>query len=109
MLVAVCLNEVTPFMAPVAVVNFPTPSSSTSLCMTNTEYVVDDAQSPTLLLDDVLKGNSTAATKVVDMLTKVRGTDSMETYLEDMLPPKRLPLWTRYLSLDFHVVQDSYV
>ena len=85
MLVAVCLNEVTPFMAPVAVVkSFNTPSSSTSLCMTNTEYVVDDAQSPTLLFDDVLKGNSTAANAVVDMLTKVRGTDSMETYLEDM-------------------------
>ena len=97
LVVAVSLYEVTPFMAPVVVKPFHTPSSSlsTSLCMTNTEYVVDDVQSPTLLLDDVLKGNSTAATAVVDMLTKVRGTDSMETYLEDMLPPKRLPLWTR--------------
>ena len=29
-------------------------------------------QTPVLLLDDVLKGNSTTATKVVDMLMEVR-------------------------------------
>ena len=56
------------------------------------------ASSPSLLMDDALKGgNSTAATDAVKMLMEVRGTDKFEEYLGEMLPPERnkLPWWTR--------------
>lgn len=55
------------------------------------------AQTPSLLLDDVLRGNSTAASEAVGMLTEVRGTETMEEYLSDMTPPEMndFPLWAR--------------
>ena len=53
-------------------------------------------QSPVLLLDDVLKGNSTAASDVVDLLMQVRGSPKMEEYLKEMLPPdSSYPIWTK--------------
>jgi len=53
-------------------------------------------QSPVLLLDDVLIGNSTTATQVVDMLMQVRGTPKMEDYLQEMLPTdSSYPIWTK--------------
>jgi hypothetical protein len=59
---------------------------------------VEVASSPSLLMDDALKGgNSAAATDAVKMLMGVRGTDKFEEYLGEMLPPERnkLPWWTR--------------
>ena len=56
------------------------------------------ALSPSLLVDDVLKGgNSTAATNVVKILMEVRGTEKFEEFLREMLPPDKttLPWWTR--------------
>ncbi|KAL7519587.1 hypothetical protein ACHAWX_004346 [Stephanocyclus meneghinianus] len=52
---------------------------------------------PAALIDDVLQGNSTAAASIVGALTYVRGTDTMEQYLNDMMPPQlqSFPLWTR--------------
>jgi len=55
----------------------------------------DTKQTPVLLLDDVLKGNSTTATRVVDMLMEVRGSPKMEEYLKDMLPQDSYPIWTK--------------
>ena len=56
----------------------------------------DTTQSPVLLLDDVLKGNSTTATQVVDLLMQVRGTPQMEDCLQEMLPQdSSYPIWTK--------------
>jgi hypothetical protein len=52
---------------------------------------------PSVLIDDVLRGNSTAASSIVGTLADVRGTETMEQYLNDIMPPElnSLPLWTR--------------
>ncbi|KAL7546366.1 hypothetical protein ACHAWF_009702 [Thalassiosira exigua] len=54
-------------------------------------------QTPSLWMDDILKGNSSAASTAVEMLMEVRGTDAMEKYLGDCLPPESssFPLWAK--------------
>jgi hypothetical protein len=53
-------------------------------------------QNPSAVIDDVLRGNSTAASSIVGALTEVRGTDTMEQYLSEMMPPElnSFPIWT---------------
>lgn len=69
---------------------------SLALMATN-EIMSDTGQGPSRLVDEILRGNATAAVAAVDALMEVRGTDKMEQYLRDMLPPEksRLPFWTR--------------
>lgn len=64
------------------------------MALTDTNNI---AKTSSLLMDDILKGNSTAASAAVNLLTEVRGTDTMEQYLGEMLPPEKssLPLWSR--------------
>ena len=54
-------------------------------------------QNPSLMIDDVLRGNTTAVSSIVNSLNEVRGTDTMEQYLNDMMPPEldNFPIWTR--------------
>jgi len=99
-MVAVCLNarEATSFMSNVPVKSYPPVRSSPSCCgfgMTSTD--VEVAETPSLLMDDILKGNSTAASTAVNILMEVRGTEKMEKYLGEMLPQEKsnLPLWAR--------------
>lgn len=58
---------------------------------------LDATQTPSLIIDDILKGNTTAASTAVNMLMQVRGTDKMEIYLGDMMPPQKssLPFWAK--------------
>ncbi|KAL3795618.1 hypothetical protein ACHAW5_002814 [Stephanodiscus triporus] len=58
---------------------------------------VEDASSPSSLMEDILQGNSTATTHAIKILMEVRGTDKLDEYLGEMLPPDRanLPWWTR--------------
>ena len=55
----------------------------------------DVVRNPSMMMDDILKGNATAAISAVAMLMEVRGTDKMDEYLRDMLPPERFPFWAR--------------
>eukprot|EP00956_Cyclotella_meneghiniana_P007839 scaffold10444_cov71-Cyclotella_meneghiniana.AAC.13 len=54
-------------------------------------------QNPSLMIDDVLRGNTTAASSIVNSLNEVRGTETMEQYLNDMMPPEldNFPIWAR--------------
>eukprot|EP00581_Thalassiosira_minuscula_P018960 CAMPEP_0183722008 /NCGR_PEP_ID=MMETSP0737-20130205/14088_1 /TAXON_ID=385413 /ORGANISM="Thalassiosira miniscula, Strain CCMP1093" /LENGTH=365 /DNA_ID=CAMNT_0025952093 /DNA_START=187 /DNA_END=1284 /DNA_ORIENTATION=+ len=76
-----------------------TPSSSQPFQATASADadVLGQTSTPSMLMDDILRGNSTAASTAVEMLMEVRGTETMEDYLGEMLPPQRsdLPLWAR--------------
>lgn len=52
---------------------------------------------PSVVMDDILKGNATAASLAVTELMNVRGTEQMEEYLTEMMPPEKsgIPLWAR--------------
>ena len=52
---------------------------------------------PSDMIDQVLRGNSTAASSIVSELTDLRGTEAMEQRLNEMMPPhpNNLPFWTR--------------
>lgn len=99
MLAALCLNARCTSFAFVNIAprkSYPRRSSSPSCClMANADVKFD--QAPSSLMDDILKGNSTAASTAVQILAEVRGTDKMEQYLGSMMPPERnsLPWWTR--------------
>lgn len=99
LIVTLCLSarQVTSFVVPVPSLSVPaTASSPACRGMASADVGVLGA-TPSLLMDDVLKGNATAARASVDMLMEVRGTDKMEQYLGEMLPPEqdRFPLWAR--------------
>lgn len=94
---ALRLNATTSFVNNVPVKSFPAVSSPpcSAFGMTSTDAEV--AQTPSFLMDDILKGNSTAASSAVSMLMDVRGTEKMEEYLGEMLPQEKskLPLWAK--------------
>jgi hypothetical protein len=52
-------------------------------------------QNPSMMIDAVLRGNSTAALSIVSSLTEVRGTDTMDQYLSEMMPSNKIPIWAR--------------
>ena len=95
LLVISCLGmtSVASFAAPTTIrATFSSPPP----CIAMASFSSDTAVAgPSILIDEILKGNSTAATAAVEMLMEVRGTDNMEQYLEEMLPPTSFPLWTR--------------
>ena len=76
-------------------VHAPAVLKSSLIGMTTTADLAGGSTTPPVLMDDVLKGNTTAASSVVDMLMEVRGTDKMDQYLGDMLPPENIPFWAR--------------
>ena len=95
LLVISCLGmtSVASFAAPTII---RTTTFSSPPCIAMASFSSDTAVTgPSILLDEILKGNSTAATTTVEMLMDVRGTDTMEQYLEEMLPQTSFPLWTR--------------
>ncbi|KAL7542338.1 hypothetical protein ACHAXR_011678 [Thalassiosira sp. AJA248-18] len=99
LLVALTINarEVASFTG-VPAKSFPVLATSSSPSCCGMAMITDvDLQTPPLLIDEILRGNSTAAGTAVEMLTEVRGTVKMEQYLGDMLPPEEdsLPLWAR--------------
>ncbi|KAL7510105.1 hypothetical protein ACHAXN_010661 [Cyclotella atomus] len=54
-------------------------------------------QNPSIMIDDVLRGNSTAALSIVSSLNELRGADTMDQYLSEMMPPEpnNFPVWAR--------------
>lgn len=73
-------------------------SSMVHIKMSNADSVsvgLQADQTPSIYMDAILKGNATAASTAVELLMEVRGTDKMEEYLGDMLPPSRTPFWAK--------------
>jgi len=58
---------------------------------------------PSVVMDDILRGNETAASLAVKELMNVRGTEQMEQYLTEMMPPEKssIPLWARLPLTNF--------
>ncbi|KAL9190913.1 hypothetical protein ACHAXT_000619 [Thalassiosira profunda] len=99
LLAAVCLRvgEVASFVGPVPRIPLAASARSSPASCWMSSAGADAMQTPSLLMDDVLRGNATAASSAVEILMEVRGTEKMEGYLGDMLPPEKgsIPLWAR--------------